>query len=303
MEVDMEVDITNYKSHGISVAPVEAVSEDEVEKQVEEYRVRLAKEEIKENPGETGDIVLGEYIRIEIDGKESQLDENKNFRIEIGADEIQEFNQAFIGAKAGEEKTINVIYPQDYQIKELAGKAGSYRIKVLEIKTRQFPELNDDFAKRLGAENLDSFKVQVKKNLEESRAASAKSGAHMQIMQKIMEAHPFDVPKAKIKHYVETRLKQQGKADNQISEEDKARLEEEAVLVIKRHRIVEQIARKEKIKATQEEVDERIKKLAAQYQSDWEVLKTQLRKNGAINNVREEIKELKTLDFLLTQVN
>ncbi|MBF0430656.1 MAG: trigger factor [Fibrobacteria bacterium] len=296
LEVDQEIEINEYKELNVKPDEIEPISDEEVEDQINMYKKGLAKEEVKDGPGVEGDIVIGEYEAIKLDGAEQDLKDQKDFRVEIGKDKIAEFNKTFQGAKSGETKNITVNYPADHDDVQLAGKKGEYQVKIKEIKTRVEPEMDDEFAKKLNFDSMDALKGDIRKNMEQSRRFGTENKAHREAIEKIIEKHPFDVPKAKVKQYIEYGQKQQ---NGQMAGKSQEELEKEAEFALKRYRIIDQIAKKENIKATQAEVDEKITEMAGQYGMPFDDVKAALRKNGAIVNIREEIKEKKTLDFLI----
>jgi trigger factor len=299
IEVDQEIEFNNYTNLGIKIDKSEPVTVDFIESQVGYYCKKVAKEEKKEGSGEVGDIATGEYLEISIDNEIQNLEDQKDFRIEIGADNIQQFNDAFIGCKAGEEKEITLTYPQDYSQPALAGKTGYYKVRILEILKREIPEPDDQLARQLGSKDLADFKDAIRRNEEEFRLKRARDRAEEQALRKIMETHPFEIPKARIKQYIEYQQTQMGAKSGKLSKEEDSALESEALFYLKRFRIISQISRKEKIKATQEEVDAKITELAGQYNMDFDTLKASLRKSGRINDIREELKARKTMDFIL----
>jgi trigger factor len=196
---------------------------------------------------------------------------------------------------------VGVNFPADYYQADLAGKRADYKLKILEVNELRLPDLNDEFAKGYGFESLDAFKARIKEDLGKQGLQRAKEEAYEQAMRKLLEANPFDIPKARINNYVNYKLEQQGhKHEPGVDHgHDHSDLEQEAVFNIKRYRLLEEISRKENIKPAQEDVDARIRELADQYGTDFEGLKAQLRKSGKIVDIREELKSEKTLDFVI----
>ena len=128
----------------------------------------------------------------------------------------------------------------------------------------------------------------------------AKEEAYEQAMKRLMEVNAFEIPKARIQNYVRYKLEEQGhKHENEDHGHDHSDLEQEAAFNIRRYRILEEIAKAEKIKPSSEEVDARVRELAGQYGMDFESFKAQLRKSGKIIDIREELKSEKTLDFVI----
>src|SRR5690606_26830176 len=243
---------------------------------------------------------VAEYLSIVIAGEGKPLPPRPEFRMELGTSSVPEMDRALLGAKAGDEKRVVFTFPDDYRQDELAGKESEYDLKIIEVQEVKLPALDDEFAKEFGFDSLDAFRARIREDLTRQSVQRAKEEVYEQAMRRLMEINPFDIPKARIQNYVKYKLEQQGHvhADDDHGH-DHSDLEEEAVFNIRRYRILEEIAKKEKIKPTAEEVDARIGELAAQYGTDFETLKASLRKSGKIIDVREELKSEKTLDFVI----
>lgn len=303
IEIDQDVDFQGYQDIKVTPAEVSEVTEKDVDDYLANYQKSFATEEDVKGPALVGHIAHGEYLSIEIDGHVQQVDpKNSKFRITIGADKIEEFNKAFEGVSSGEEKVITIKHGDDSEIKSLAGKTGIYKVKIDAIKKEILPELNDDLAKRAGMENVDTLRTRSREQLLTVRKQQAQKQAHDEAINKIIEVSPFDIPKARIKQYVEYRQNAQNKGPEKQTiryEDITPEMKKEAIFQLKRMRIVEEISKKEKIKPSQEEVDDRIKQMAEQYGMDFDTLKNMLRRNGQINEIRAELQETKTMDFLI----
>ncbi len=306
IEVDPEVEISDYKDLGVVYEKPSVTEDKEIEDQINSYAESIATESDKEGKSEEGDIAVGSYLSIKIDGEEKELPEDKSFRVSIGKDKIPEFNKAFLAVSAGDEKSISVKYAKDYENPDLAGKKGEYQVKIESIKTKDIPVVDDEFAKKLGTQTLDELKARIRENLEETKERDALKKAETEVMEAILAKHPFDVPKARIKHYVEYQIHggnynpdENHDHSHDIPPEQMKFLEDKALYELRKHRILEVVSKKENIKAVQTEVDARIESLAKQNGLEFETLKASLRKSGRINDIREDIKSEKTLKFLL----
>jgi trigger factor len=301
LEVDPPLELKDYKLD-IPVHPAE-IGDAEVEAQLQGIRKRRSEEAKVDRAALTGDVVIAEYLRIAIDGQEKDLPEErqKTFRVELGAGSIAEMDAALVGAKAGDVKDVAFTFPADYRNAELAGKSSEYRLKILEVDEVKLPEVDDEFAKGFGFESLAAFKERIKADIAKQSLQRAKEEAYEEAMRRLLESNPIEIPKARIQNYVNYKLEQQGHKHEAGVEHghDHSDLEQEAAFNIRRYRILEEIAKAEKIKATSEEVDARVKELAEQYGTDFETLKASLRKSGKIVDIREEIKSEKTLDFVI----
>jgi trigger factor len=135
--------------------------------------------------------------------------------------------------------------------------------------------------------------------MEKTRKVISNRNAEKEVIEKIIQDNPFDVPKARVEMFLEYMCKQNGIKVEDLPETERTSQEKEAIFNIKRHRILEQVSKTEKIKATQQEVDAKITDLATQYGMKFEDLKATLRQSGKTNDIREEIKHQKTMDLLL----
>ncbi len=299
MEIDPPVELKDYK-YSIPVN-AEAVTDAVVEEEIKRVQERLAETNKVDRPAQTGDTVFCKYERIEIEGEEQPLPQYPEFRVEMGKGLIPELDAGLVGVSAGETKDISFNFPKDYPQPALAGKPSAYRLAIQEVQEVIPPALDDEFAKKLGHDSLDAFRAFVKEKLDERNRDMAKDQAYGEAVKRLVEAHPVAVPKARIQNYVESKLKEQGHvhAEGEDHGHDHSDLEQEAEFQIRRFRILDAIATKEAVKATQEEVDARVKSLAERYGTDFETLKTQLRRNGRIQDVREELRLQKTLDLVI----
>ncbi len=298
LEVDPPVDVKDYQLdipvHGADISDAEIMT------QVEALRKRQADETPIERPAALGDVVVAQYLSIVIGGEAKPLPPRPEFRMELGTSSVPAMDRGLLGASAGEERTVSFTFPADYAQPDFAGKDSEYQLKVLEVLGVSLPPLDDELAKKFNFESLEVFKDRIREDLTKQSLQKAKEEAYEEAMRRLMETNPFDIPKARIQNYVRYKLEQQGHVhDNDDHGHDHSDLEQEAVFNIRRYRLLEEIAKKEKIKPTSEEVDVRLKEMAEQYGTDFETLKASLRKSGKIIDIREELKSEKTLDFVI----
>ena len=298
MEVDPPLVVKDYKLD----IPVHAadISDADVEVQVEMLRKRKADESKVDRASALGDIIVAEYISISIDGEDKPLPQHREFRIELGVGSIPEMDKPLTGAKAGEEKHVSFAFPDDYRQTNLAGKRSEYNLKIVEINEVKLPALDDEFAKGYGFESMEGCRTRIREDLGKQSLQRSREEAYDEAMRRLLDTNNFDIPKARIQNYVRYKLEEQGhKHENDDHGHDHSDLEEEAAFNIRRYRILEEIAKIEKIKPSTEEVDARVREMAEQYGTDFETLKASLRKNGKIIDIREELKSEKTLDFVI----
>jgi trigger factor len=245
----------------------------------------------------------------EADAKPVEVDE---VMVEIGgADTIPAFTANLRGAKPGEERSFQVKYADDFADKRLAGKTMSYAVDVKSIKTRSVPELNDDFAKELGADltTLDELRSRLRENMKAERAHEAEQRGKDQIVEQLVKRNDFPVPDSMLDQAIDLRLERglralaaQGMKTEDMKRMDFGRLRagqrEAAMREVKASLILEQIADEEKIEVSEEEFEHDLLVLANQSKQTVEEVRGRLTKDGGLDRVRHRIRNDKTLDSL-----
>jgi trigger factor len=298
LEVDPEVVLNDYKFE-IPVNAV-AVTDATVTERIEDIRRQLAAEAPVERAAVKGDVVMARYNRIEMDGQEQPLPQYPVFRVEIGKGSVEALDSALVGTAKGETKDVAFTYPADFANPMMAGKPAAYSLTIEQVLEVKLPELNDEFAKNIGYESVAEMTEKLKERLAEANVRNAREAAWNVAIERLLQNHPVEVPKARVRNYVENRLREQGHVhEHDDHGHDHSDLEAEAVSQIRRWRIIDAIATKENVKPDQEAVDARIRELALRYGTDFEGLKANLRQSGKILDIREEVKAEKTLDLVI----
>ncbi len=251
----------------------------------------------------------GDYVVIEIQGRD--LAEKKYMPLEKvvvlsgHAENEPQLNEALAGMKPGEEATFTVNYPEDYKHKRFAGKQVEYRVKVLEIKEKKLPELNDEFARTVDeVDGLESLKEKIKKDLIKHREAERRSQIINDFLSGLADKINLVVPESMIKEEAEAIITRQFREDQlkripreawpQIASEARSQAEKN----LKHHLLMREIARKEGISVSDSELDEEIKKIAEERNIPVDKLKEALVKEQRIEDWRLNLLLRKTVDFL-----
>ena len=313
-EVLPEFKVAPYDSIRIEKFPTE-VTEEEVERALDNLRQQHATyspvEEVR--PLADGDFAVvgfkGTPKDGESDAKPVEVDE---VMVEIGGpDTIQEFSQNLRGVKPGEQRSFEVTYADDFADKRLAGKTMTYEVDVTGIKTRSVPELNDDFAKELGAEfgTLEELRNRLRQNMKAERQREAERRGKDQIVEELVQRNDFPVPQAMLDQQVDVRLERglralaaQGMKTEDMKRMDFGRLRagqrEAALREVKASLILEQIADEEKIEVSDEEFDHELQAMAEQSKQTIEQVRARLTQDGGLDRIRHRIRNDKTLDSL-----
>ena len=254
---------------------------DEEIKKVQKRNSRLVSAEDK--AAENDDVAVIDFKGM-LDGEPFDGGTAENYNLTLGSGSfIPGFEDQVVGHKAGEEFTIDVTFPEDYQADELAGKAVQFEIKLHEVKTRELPELNDEFVQDVSEFNtVDEYKADLKTKLEETRKKEADTNKESQIAEKLMELLEADIPEAMYENQLDTlvdefsmNLRAQGLDMNTYMQytgltEEKLRdtYRDRAESQVKVRLALRKIAELEGLKASEEEIEAKYNELAETYKVD-----------------------------------
>ena len=304
-----EVKLGEYKGLSAEKPSVE-VSDEDVEKKLQQMRERNARLVSVEREAQNGDTAV-----IDFEGKKDGVPfdggKGESYPLELGSGSfIPGFEEQIVGMKAGEEKDIDVTFPEDYQAEELAGQPVVFSIKLHEVKAKDMPELDDEFAKDVSEfDTLEELKADLRKKEEESREASAKQAFENNLMELVAENMECDIPEAMVENQArrvvddyKMQVQSQGMrfADYlQMTGMKEADLldsaKEPALRQLRGSLALEAIIKAEGIESTEEEVDAEMQKMADQYGLSLEDVKKYLRSA----DVEEQIKREKALKLVV----
>ena len=234
--------------------------------------------------------------------------------VEIGgANTVKEFSENLRGAKAGDEREFDVIYADDFNDQRLAGQVVRYKASVKGIKKKIVPELNDAFAKELGEfATIDELKTRLRENIEAERKHELEHTEKEKLVDQLVEKNDFPVPQALVERQIEVRLERglralaaQGLRPEQMRKLNLERLREgqkdSAWREVKASLVLEKIAEREKIEVTDEDLNAEIEKAATQTGETLAQVRQRLEKDGAIDRIRERMRNERALDFVYEQ--
>ena len=301
VEVDPEIDIKGYADLGITVPEV-AVHEEEVKAEYDRLIQMWSKDEHVDREAKKGDVVVGNYVEVVIDGEKQELPENKEFRSLLGESASPGFDEGLVGSKAGEAKEINFKYPDDHKDERYRGKTAQFKVEITDVREIVPPTFDEEFCKQVGVKDVDELKANLAESLANQKQDAAKTKAVNEAIDKLIESNPFEVPNARVLDLIRWSLNrnvQDEKDAVEPTEEQLKALSPEAIREIKKHRILEFVATKEKIKPTQAVVDERLQQMANAYHVEFENLKNHFRQSGRINQLRDELRFQMAADFIV----
>ncbi len=312
MQTKPEAKLGKYK--GIEIKKIEYnVSDEDVEHELghmQEHNARIVS--IEDRPVESGDIATIDFEGF-VDGKAFDGGKAEGHDLEIGSNTfIPGFEDQVIGMKIDEERDIQVKFPDEYFSKELAGKDATFKVKVHEIKKKELPKLDDEFAKDVSEfDTLKELKEDIKQKQQKQNDDKAKYETQEAVMKAVCENVEVEIPSGMIEletenmlKDIEQRLSYQGLKLEQYlqmmgkNEEDmKKEYQPQAIEGIKSRLTLEAVIKAEKIEATDEEVDEKLKEMAKNYgkENDEEFLKNE----NVRNYLKEGLTSEKAMDFLV----
>ncbi len=308
-----EAKLKKYKGLEIEKVNTE-VTEDDVKAELENIRNRNARLVAKDGAVENGDIANIDFEGF-LDGVAFDGGKAEKYDLEIGSGAfIPGFEEQLVGMKVGEEKDITTTFPENYGNADLAGRETIFKIKLHEIKKKELPELDDEFAKDVSEfDTLEEYTKSVKERLEKSKETQAKAERETKAVDALCENVEVEIPEPMVHsqihqmiHEFEQNLAYQGMTLEQYKQilniDDKAlheQFEASAVKDVKLKLALEEILKAEKIEVAKEDIDAKIDELAAAYGNDAESLK---KNPNVINYMTERLKQEKAIEVVVASV-
>ena len=305
-----EVELGKYK--GIEIEKIEYNVEDsDVESNLKQMQEKNARVTSVETPVENGNIAVIDFEGF-VDGKAFEGGKGENYSLEIGSGSfIPGFEDQVIGMKIDDEKDVNVKFPEDYFSKDLAGKDATFKVKVHEIKKKDLPELDDEFAKDVSEfDTLEELKNSIKQRLINENAQKAKYEKEDAVMKVVTSEMKADIPEGMVEVEIdnmvkdmEQRMSYQGlkleqylKMLNKTEADFRKEFEPQAIEAIKSRLALEAIIKNEKIEASEREVKDKLEEMAKNYGKTAE----ELEKNDNIKEyIKQGIENEKAIEFLV----
>jgi trigger factor len=312
VEIYPEVIVDDYA--GLEVIKEMYVKDDEiVDRRISEMRENMAQ---LKPAGEGEAAAPGNFLTIDfkgyINGEQFDNGTAEDFHLELGAGRfIPGFEDQIVGLKAGESKNITVTFPADYGSKDLAGKDATFDVTIKEIKTKELPSLDDDFAKELGEfETLEQLRARIAEVHEKQERDRIDADLRDRIVKALIEKNPIEVPGAMVEKQLQImldgtkkRLSMEKLSLEMMGLDDdgyRARFREAAESQVKGALLLDAVSAKEEIKVEDNELDEKIREIAEQRMQEYDALKKYYEQNAnARENLRDQLKENKVFAILM----
>ncbi|WP_251519997.1 MULTISPECIES: trigger factor [Staphylococcus] len=310
--VEPEVELGDYKGLEIEKQSSE-LTDEEVQESIDHQLGHLAEMVVKED----GAVEDGNTVNIDfdgyVDGEQFEGGQAEGYDLEIGSGSfIPGFEEQLVGVKTGEEKDVNVTFPEEYHAEELAGKEATFKTKVNEIKYKDVPELTDEVANELDSESnsVDEYKENLRKRLAEQKETEAENAQKEEAITKATNNAKVDIPEAMINTEVDRmvqefgqRMQQQGlnlETYFQISGQDESQLREQmkddAEERVKTNLTLTAIADAEDVEVSDEDIDKELEKMSEQFNISVEDIKQTL---GNTDIVKNDVRIQKVIDSLV----
>ena len=310
-----EVKLGKYKGIKVEKADVTVTDEEVAEEldKVKEQNARLVAADDK--AVEDGDQTTIDFEGF-VDGVAFEGGKGEDYPLTIGSHSfIDTFEEQLIGKKVGEEVEVNVTFPENYQAKELAGKPAMFKVTIKEIKVKEYPELDDDFAQDVSEfDTLDEYKEDIKKNLTEKKEKEAEAEKESKVIEAIVNDAEMDIPEKMVEAQAEQMLEEfaQNIAMQGISFEQylqftgatvdqmKEQVKPQAQARVESSLVLEAVVKAENIEATEEEVEEELKEMAGRYNMEADKLKGLLTDSDK-ENLKKDICARKAAKFVVDE--
>ena len=282
---------------------------------VEDSLNHLREQHATYSPVEDRELTDGDFAQVALkgvpedpEGKPVNMDD---VMVEIGGtNTVRDFSDNLRGAKPGDERTFKVSYPEDFSDQRLAGKSITYSISVKSIKKKSLPELNDQFAGELGEfKSLEEVRQKIREGMEHEKQHLVEHAAKEKLIDELVRRHEFEVPEALVDRQIDIRLERglralaaQGMKAEDMKRMDFGRLRagqrDAATREVKASLLLDKIAEAEHIEVSDQEIDHEVQQLAEQTKQPVQALREKLGREGAIERIRNRLRNDKALDFL-----
>lgn len=312
-----EVKLGEYKGLEVQKSPVE-VTDEEIEAELKKEQEKNAREvEITDRPVKEGDIITLNYAGT-IDGVPFDGGTAESQKLEIGSHSfIDTFEDQLVGLNIGEEKDVEVTFPEEYHSAEVAGKPAVFHVEILGIREKQLPEIDDDFAMDTTEfDSLDEYREDIRMKLAAGKEETAKNEMENALLEQIVNASEMDIPDGMIENQIDQqvqefqqRMSYQGltfeqylQFSGQNIDDLREQMKPEAVRRIQGSLVLEEIVDKEGIEATEEDVQKEFERMAAMYQMEVDQISSMIPESER-ENMKKNIAVQKAIDFVVEQAN
>ncbi len=313
--VKPEVTLGQYKGVQVEKADTEVTDEEVMAEIGKEQEKNATTVTVTDRPAALGDTVIIDFEGF-VDGEAFDGGKSEDYSLELGSHSfIDTFEDQLVGKNAGDEVEVNVTFPEDYHVDSLKGKPALFKVKVNEIKAKELPEIDDEFASEVSEyETLDEYKASVKADLEKKKADSAKAKKEDEALKKIIEDSQMDIPDLMVETQAENmvddylqRMRAQGITPEMYMQYTGTtqkmlvdQMKPQALSRIQARLVLEAIAKAENIEISEEELEKELASMAEDYKMELDKLK-ELMNEDAEKQMKEDLAIQKAADLIVEQ--
>ena len=308
VEIQPNVAVDGYRGMELNKES-SAVTEEDIEKGVQNLKEAAAQYKEVDRPANEGDLVMVDFEAF-MNGEPVKNGKGEGYPCVIGEKSLLPgFDEALKGVSKGDQKEVDITFPENYSEASLAGKVSQFKLNVKAVKEKGVPEVNEDFAKEMGCEKLEALRAKVKEEIEKHKSSEAKERLKNEILDKLIASHPFDVPDALVNRYMGVILNRviENMRSGMAAPEDRGlnidQLKEKyrpaAARSVKEDIILDTIAAKEAVQVSLVEVEASVRGIAAQRGVSYESLMSRIQTEGAMEVIKDGLKHEKVFDIII----
>ncbi len=289
--------------------PVTEISQQDIDDTIESIRKQRIRWEEKQGAAVDGDQIVMDFTGT-IDGEPFEGGKAENFQLVLGAGRmISGFEDGLKDVEAGEERVVDVVFPENYHASELAGKAASFTVKIKRVEAPVLPEVDDEFARHLGIPGgVDALREEIKANMKRELDQALKSRIKQQVMDKLLEANKIELPKSLVEQearglaaQMQQRMAQQGLGADNSSAMDPALFTDQAERRVSLGLIVAKIITTNELKAEPDDIRAAVEEIAQPYEQPQEVIDWHYADKKRLAEIEALVLENNVVDWVLAQ--
>ncbi len=308
VDIKPEFQAEGYKNLKVT-RPTFKMEETYLEEQLHYLQNQNATEQVVDRPADLGDVLVADIQELDATGLPiiGSRQEDRTFQIGGPDGSNHDLDNQLVGIASGEERRVRLTHAEDHHNPDLAGQEVGFQVTAKEVRERNLPELDDEFAKDVGEfESLEDLKTRIRDDLQARSDYTSRKRLEENIIDALIRGNDFEIPESMVDNYlnslVESYKKEHEEHDHDI-DEDAIRREnrDAAVRNVRRYLLLEAVAKQEAVEVTEEDMDKHLESLSERHNVEGPQLRQILSRSGQLDRMESELLEQKTLDLLIEQ--